>query len=156
MCDAQGISRNQILCHVDVEGLQVEKGFVGASPGESAVVIDFARLGAETGECSLAIYGREAGLAIHAQVMFAGVDGEREIGVVLKGAHPRAIESNLQSNAGTEAIDDAGILNEVDARLAGLGVGESVLRGVALHVEGRVLRAAGRRYRGGRRILGEG
>ncbi len=86
-----------------------------------------------------------------------GVYSEREIGIVMIGADPRAVNSNLRGDASCDAVYGPDILDYINQRLARFGLPDGVLGVVVLYIEVHVFRTTGRLRSGdGRRILGKG
>jgi hypothetical protein len=87
----------------------------------------------------------------------ARVCREREIGIVMIGADPRAIKSDPGGDAASDAIYGPDILDHINQRLARFGLADGVLGVVVFHVEFHVFWTTGSLSgRDGGRILGKG
>src|SRR5271170_6849174 len=84
------------------------------------------------------------GMHVSTDMMLSRRYGDGKIGTVFVGAHP----CSLQPSPGDGAI----FLNEVDQRLPWIGLGQSVLGFVELHIEAGALGTAGRCGGTGRRL----
>jgi len=77
-------------------------------------------------------------------VMAAGLNGKREPGIVVLRSYPVAIDSDPDCRLAFDAATKKpSLLDNVDERLVGFGLGKSSQRLVGLYVEGYSFRTAG-------------
>ena len=80
-------------------------------------------------------------LPVGTKVMLAGFDSEIEVGVGLRGANPFAVEAVTRGGPGA-GVEKAVVLEEIDERFAGIGLGKGMFGTVGLHIEFGVVGAA--------------
>src|SRR5450631_2345917 len=157
MRDAQRDRDDEEPALIAVELLDIEKSRAPQAQRSGLKVIDLTSLGSEVGEADHAGHPRDVRLPVGAEMALAGLDRERKIGIVMIGADPRAIKSDLRGDAASDAVYGPDILDHIDERLARLGLPDGVQGVVVFDIEVHAFRSAGSLSGGdGGRILGKG
>ena|ERR1035441_3502596 len=86
---------NEELSQIAIDGLEIEESRASIANHPGSKKINLARLGSEVRETDYSRHALEVRLPVSAKMVLARFDRKKEIGVVMIGSHPGAVDGDL-------------------------------------------------------------